>query len=453
MYKVIFLSLLLFCSSMPRIATGQSKVLPRWATTNPISTASVKKAVAAGATLEEARHNAVNILVSQKTTNVYEEGSYQYSLIEKGQAPVEQHSSLVKIAENSAFFKTTKTHEAEDQSYVFCEVSDQDYRQFCDSIYSAIVVEVDSMASRARTLKESGDLFTAASVYCKALQTITPILHKRIIYNDFNLVDVLHEGFIHSMDSINWTFEKKSCPMVPGEDIPVAIYATATYNGKPVPGLPVSFKLSENGKVTSSPMTDASGRAKAHITEAPKADKAELIVSMKKQSLLDLPNHIFSGELPLRLMEQLRTASMPLNAFDPTPFFYMDLSEEDNKCIGDTLNSIMVRNGYKGIKDLNDSDIELKVDCKIEEDGAPTVGKYSMQYHLCNMLVSVKDHRSGKVLSTEEKSNFRMFVPANVDPELLRKNTLEEIFRRMKPSLNDKVKKLEYDKRKVIFSL
>ena len=452
MRKELFLSIV-FSSLVLGTSFGQTKPLPKWATTNPISTATIKRAVASGNTLEEARHNAVNILVSQKANNQYEEGSYQKLLIEKGQSPVEQLSSWVKIAENSSFFKTTKTFVADDQSYIFCEISDQDYRLFSDSIYTAIVAEVDSMALRAKTLKQSGDLFTASTIYCKALQALVPILHKQVLSNDFDLVEVLHEGYLHSMDSIRWSFDRPTCPMVSGEDVPVAIYATATYNDMPVPGLPVSFTLSENGKLNSDAMTDASGKAKVHITEAPKSSMAELIVSMNKQSLLDLPKHIFSGELPLRLMEQLHSARLTLKAFDPTPFYFIDLSEEDSKCIGDSLNSIMDRNGYKKVDEKSGSDIEIKVNCNITADGEPTTGKYQMQYHLCDMTVTISDRRSGKVLATDEKKGLRFFVPANSDAALLRSKALSEILRRLKPSLNDKVKTLQYDKRSVFFGL
>lgn len=451
--KSITLPILFLCCVVPFLTFGQTKPLPKWATTNPISTATVKKAVASGATLDEARHNAVNILVSQKATNRYEEGSYQYTLIERGQSPVEQHSALVKIAEQSAYFKTVKTFEADDQSYISCEISDQDYRAFCDSLYSSTVQIADSMAMRAEALKQAGELFTAADVYCRALQQLVPILHKQIISRDFDLVEVLHQGYLHSMDSIIWTFDRKTCPMVPGEDIPVAIYATATYNGRPVPGLPVSFTLSDGGKLNSSPMTDASGKAKVHITEAPNKDNATLTVSLNKQSLLDLPKHIFSGELPLRLMEQLRTAQLTLKTFDPTPFVYLDLSEEDFATIGDSLMFIIERNGYKCIKDRGAADLELKSKCILERDGSPTTGKYQMQYHLCGMTVAFYDHRSGQTLTTCSKTGLRMFVPANVEEATLRKNALSEIFRRLKPSLDETAKNLQYDKRKVIFSL
>ena len=438
---------------IPAVVVGQSKPLPKWATTNPISTATVTRAVASGSTLKEARHNAVNILVSQKSTSRSEEGSYQYSLIEKGQTPVEQHTSLVKIAENSAFFKTVKTHETDDLSYIYCEISDHDYKVFCDSLYSAIVVRVDSMATHADELKQAGELFSAAEIYCNALRELVPILHKQIIYHDFDLVEVLHQGYLHSMDSIYWSFDRRSCPMVPGEDIPIEIFAKATYNGNPVQGLPVSFSVSDGGKVNHTKMTDGSGRAKLHITEAPKTDKAVVTVSMNKQSLLDLPKHIFSGELPLRLIEQIHSAQMSLFSFDPTPFYYLDLSEDDLKTIGDTLCNIMERNGYRKVMDNKKSDIEISVNCNLTADGIPTQGKYQMQYHMCDMKVSIIDHRSGKLLTSDEKTGLKMFVPANIDQVLLRKNALSEVLRRLKTSLNDKVKGMQYDKRKVIFSL
>ncbi len=449
--KLLF-SFFLF-SMMPVIAVCQYKPLPKWATTNPISTATITRAVASGSTLEEARHNAVNILVSQKTSGRSEEGSYQYSLIEKGQAPVEQHSSLVKIAENSAFFKSVKTHVTDDQSYIYCEISEHDYRLFCDSVYSAIVVLVDSMATRAEELKRTGELFNAAEVYCHALQNLVPILHKQIVYHDFDLVEVLHQGYLHSMDSIYWTFEKKSCPMVPGEDVPVEIFAKATYNGQPVQGLPVSFTVSDGGKVNHVKMTNAEGIAKLHVTEAPKTDKAIVTVSLNKQSLLDLPKHIFSGELPLRLMEQLHTAQMSLFSFDPTPFYYLNLSDDDFKFIGDTLSSIMDANGYKRVTDKKNSDIEIDVSCDILADGTPTQGKYPMQYYSSSMVVTVKDHRSLALLEKDEKKDMRLFVPDNVDSALLRKNAMLLNLRRMKTGLNNKVSKMNYDKRKVIYSL
>ena len=453
MNRFSILTTLLLSTSAVTAVFAQSKVLPKWTTTNPISTATLSKAVSTGTTLEEARHNAVNILVSQRANHKYEAGSYQYQLIERGLSPIEQHTSIVRAAEQSSFFRTVKTHVGDESCYILCEVSNQEYQAFSDSLYHATIAEAASLMSQAQKHKEEGNLFAATTSYCNAIQGLVPMLHRQLIYEEYDLLELLHEGYLHSLDSIYWTFDRTSCPMVPGEDIPIEIFATATYRNIPVIGLPVSFMLSDRGKTNASQSTDANGKAKVHVTQAPGQQHAELSVQMNTQKLLELPKHIFSGELPLRLMDQLNKASLSLKAFDPTPFYSMKLDREDQLSVGDTLTSIMTRNGFKPVADSKSSDINVKLDCTIAPDGTPTEGKYPMQYYTCKMGVTITDSRTNAVLASEDYTGMRMFVPQNSDMEQLRARALSEMLKRIKHNLESRIREMNYDKRKTIYNL
>jgi hypothetical protein len=113
----------------------------------------------------------------------------------------------------------------------------------------------------------------------------------------------------------------------------------------------------------------------------------------------------------------------------------------------------MDSNGYKRVTDKKNSDIEIDVNCDITADGVPTEGKYQMQYYLSSLGVTIKDHRSLSELAKDEKNDLKLFVPANVNPIQLRNNALLLNLRRMKTNLNEKVRNMKYDKRKVIYSL
>ena len=427
--------------------------LPKWITHPVASKANCNVALSSGNTLEEARHSAVNRLIGLAAFTP-QEGSYQYKLLESGDERIDQHKALLAKAEQSAYFRNANTFVTDSACWVQCSVTADDMKAFLDSLYADAGQKVRTMMARADSLKACGDVFTAASVYADAINAVIPVLHLPLSMDDgSDIMTLLHENYKHSLDNIVWQWERELCPMVKGEDLPIALYAVAKVDDKVVPGLPVSFDVTPDGKLTCDNFTDENGRAKTHVTEAPDAETGFLIVTINPQKLSLLPHNIFAGELTAQVTEEAASAQMELKSFDPTPFYYMALDEADIASIGDSITATMQRYSYEPIETEPSSDIVIRLDYNCQPEGNPTTGKYPMQYMSCEMHLLLVDKRTDATLLEVDKLGYRYFVTADTPSAVIRDKTLYEMMKRVRLQFNTRLRDLGFDKRKVVFSI
>lgn len=426
--------------------------LPKWITNPATSDQRCSRALSSGQTLAEARHSALNCLIGVATFTP-KEGSYQYRMLEEGSERIDQHKALLAAAEQSAYFKNTNTLETDSVCWVQCSVTTEDLQAFIDSLHQAAIETSCRLMKRADTLSEEGDIFTAASTYAEAINSVRGVLHLPLMLEDgTDMVAALHDRFTHVLDGVEWEWELSGCPMVPGEDLPKALYAVAKVNGKMVPGLPVSFKVTPDGEMVCDEMTDDKGRAKTHITQAPKAENGQVLVTFNQQKLSQLPNNMFSGELATQVALNTSVQRLNLEAFDPTAFFFLDLTENDKKAIGDTVQTTLERYDLHkvGMPDSTDIVITLAYNCVPEGD--PT-GKYNMQNYICDMQLRLMDLHTETQLMEVEIQGFRRFLSANKAADILRSITLQEMIKRVRLQFNRKLREMDYDKRRLMFNI
>lgn len=441
---------LLLISTLPLAAQNKAS-LPKWITTPPQSTPTSQKVLSTGTSFQEARHNAVNQLIGL-TNLIKEENSYQKRLLDSGREPISQHQALVAAAEQSTFFKNLNTYDQDGQYWVLCEMTSQDLTAFGDSLYTAIKEQTCQYIDKARSLRKEGDLYGAASQYSLALQGIVPMLHKEMATDEGNLVDILHKEYVHSLDNIKLKLDRSECPMVMGEEVPFDIMVSATYNDLPVSALPLTFKISDDGKANENGKTDGRGRAKTRILSAPNKPTGKLSVYTDLLSLSStLPQNIFSMELTQHLALEPEQDQMALTAFDPTPTYFVQIDSLDMECLSDSISSLMKRGGNKPAANASEADLLLKLSVKSEPDGVPTTGKYAMQYYLCDMCMTLTDRRTEAELAKAEKTGLRLFVKAGTDENQLRILAVTELYRRLRTQLNN-ISDVKFDKRKVMYA-
>lgn len=450
MNKFLSVATFILISSFAQDAVAQAK-LPKWVTSEPQSTTSIKRVVTQGSTPEEAHHNAVNRLVSIVFQNQYEEGSYQDNRLSKGLAPIEQHRSIVEKAEQSLAFKTTKAHEADGVYYEQCEVVMKDYQSFRDSLYQDIINTSANALLEARRYKKEGDLYSAASESVEGLKNLLPMIHRPLTFAGEDLVTELHESYLHSLDSIEWRFDLDDCPIVKGEEVPIYLHAMANYRGVPVPGLPVSVALTDNGKITWDDITDTNGRSKIHITQAPATPISQLLVKLDAAKAKEqLPSHPFSTELPLGLSQDMQ-ASMRLTAFDPVPHYYLDMDSLDRVSIGDSIKAIFDRKNYIEVNDRSLAELEVKTVSSVEQASAPTTGKYRMVNYNATLSFEITELKGNNSLLSLTAPSVRLFVPAVTNDEELHQHAVAQLLYRMRSNLMEKTAGFNYDKRKVVW--
>lgn len=431
---------------------AMAQQLPAWVTTPPKSDQALRRSLSSGATLSDARSTALNYLIGMASFTP-QEGSYQQKRLEAGKEKYDQHVALLEAAKNSAFFKTEQTFETDSLCWVLCSIAETDLQAFVDSIYASVLQEAQLLKVKGQQLRLEGDVLAAASSYAEAVRTLVPVIHLPL--NDVDgadLMDGLQADFIHVLDSLTWQWERDSCFMVKDEDLPLPLYATATINGKSVPGLPAYFGLTPEGQLASEEMTDEQGRVKTHVTKAPNAETAELVVGLNQERLPMLPRNLFLDELNVRIGQDADCASLHLVAFDPDPLFYSALSPVDVRAIGDSIYAVMQRYGYKSIDLESESDIILQLEFIATPMEEPKT-KFRFQDMACEIILRIVDRRTEEVLEQVDVNCLPQPRMEKTSDEKFREEALKDnfgVFRlRFIRTVRDE---LNFDKRSLMFA-
>jgi len=446
--KIIALTIALMVSALS--VCGQTRV-PKWVTTTPAPTKTAVKAVGQGATLEEARHNAINILIGG-TTKTPEDNSFQKRLLDSGREPIAQHTALVKAAEQSLFFPTKDKFMNDEGCWVLCEMTTTGLKNFSDSLYTAISALAWSKVRDGRKLQTGGDLLAAAQTYSEALQEVIPMVHKPLTCPEGDLMELLHDGYVHCLDSISVKFDLHESAMICGEEIPRDLLVSAACKGQPVSALPLTFSIDPVGSLAEHAITDGKGRGKTRIIQAPQAQKAFLYVTANLQQMISgLPQNIFSSELSQQIAQCPIGDELVLTAFDPTPTYHLQpLAEGDGSCLADSLKALMKRIKYQPEEQPADADVLLTHAFTYEPEGEASTGKYPMQYFVCSLAITATDRRTQQELAKVEKAGLRLFLKSDVTPDQIQTLATNELYHRLRHQMK-KLSNMNFDKRNVIF--
>lgn len=432
------------------LAYAQQK-MPKW-TSAPTSKG---KTVAMAENREEAKKKAIGQLYDSFGMQT-DESSLRNRLCATDSTLVRyQRNAWVSAAMNTSYFKVTDTLKTETDFWVNCQISEKDLKLFVPELYSQSLQHGSESLTRARFMRENGDILSAAQQYAKGLNEVMPSIHRSMVSDMSGGKDVaieLFDEYLTVLDGIKVEAARTNCPMVKGEEVPLDLsFHITTADGKDIPNLPVKAWIEDkDAKVRCSSMTDRGGIATVRLTKAPMTEESKVWLSIDENSLfLLIPDNVAYNMLKQKVSGQFKSASIDLKAFDPTPTFSIKLDSLDIEQ-EPTLTSLMKKNGFVAADGLGD--LELIMEFQDQMLGMPEKhGDFTLATHRCQLLITVMVRDSKLSLIQYQIKDFDLLQPANKSAVKVRARAIGEMMKQVRIELPEKLAEISYDKRKVMF--
>ena len=430
----------------------KKKAAPKWLTT-PLKAGEV---IASGTSVESAKQAGVEALLGQFVQIDANEPCF-VNMMSKYKLQFDPFQSLLKAALNSSQFKIVNKYEPTDMDsvYVMIKVLPTGFQAFNDSLYKATTEKAIDYLVHARELCDEGDFYGASFDYSKAINTVAPSLYFPMETEEGDLAEVLVKEFSTLFDGISFNFDRNEMPMIPGEDVPVEITLSALKNGKSVQRLPVKIWMRQNdAKISADNATDSKGNAKIHVTQAPKANKANLLAAVDMDQILELPENFATPLLAENLKNNLKQFSIPFVAVDATPTFYIDVDPSDSLQVNSALRALVGEKGlgYREVQKKNEADVLIKLEYTATQGIPQKAGNFKIREDKCGVTLSVVDAITSEKLLTQSIKDFSIKAPETRSAEKVRERAMREMIRPLIADAKLLISTVKYDKRKKIFN-
>ncbi|MBQ0056229.1 MAG: hypothetical protein KBT20_01120 [Bacteroidales bacterium] len=451
--KKFFLSIVLMCG----ITAAVAQKLPKWTTT---PTAKGETA-AMGEDREDAYRKAVTQLFDSFGMTTDPE-SFRQQLFEiDSTLVVDQRTPWVEAAMQSGYFKIKDTLATDTSYWVRCQIKPDELKQYLPELQQSVIQKGQESLTRARFVKDQGDLLLAAQQYAKGLNEVMPCIHKSLPSDALggnDLAKTLFDEFLIVLDGLKLEATRKSSPMVKGEEIPLDLpFHLTSAKGKDVPSITMRAWSDDNGtKVkcsTPASITDHGGIVIAKVTKAPNADSGKINMGVDEKMLfLSIPENVATPLFKAHLTGKFPTASIDLVAFDPTPTIAVTLEERDQE-FAPVIQQIVKQHGLVLAENQETADLELVLDCQSQmlSDAPEKHGDYYLATFRCNMNIVVQVRDSKAHLMEYKITDLDLLQPAYKGEEKIRARALKEMMKQVQRELPDRMSEVSYDKRKVVF--
>lgn len=446
--------LLLIAATCCLVSASAQQKLPKW-TTNPTKDG---KTVAMGEDREDAITKAVGQLYDSFGMQT-DTASLRQRIAETDTTLLKlQRDAWVKAALNTSYIKVTDSLRTDTSYWVNCQITKKDLALLVPELHSNALQHGSEALTRARFVRESGDVLLAAQQYAKGLNEVMSSIHRPLVSETSGGTDIaitLFEEIQTTLDGLKISAARQSCPMVKGEEIPVDLsFHITTADGKDAPNIPVKAWMEDkDAKVRClTATTDRGGIATVRVTKAPETDNSKVWLSVDEKSILLLiPQNVASDLLKNHINGKFDKASIALTAFDPTPTYSVELDELDADHEA-TLSAMMKKQGFKPVADGEVSDLVVTMTYGSEMQGLPEKhGDYTLGTFRCNIEISVSVRDTKLQLLQYKPSELDLLQPANKASNKIRARAVGEMMKEVRNDLPARLTEVSYDKRKVVF--
>lgn len=450
-WKIVWAAVLL-SSPVTAFAQESDKDVPSW-----VSTVSSKnRSVGKGMTKDEARAAAAATILTQMDFSP-ETGSLYAALQASDTVPVDNRQLLAVVAAGSSFLVDKKEFQNDSAVWVLCEMPNAKLKAFIDSVQTSIFEKGTYALEEGRKQKSVGNLYSAAISWAEGLNAVTPLMYRKLPLQDGSeLACALYKEYTSVFNGVKVEINPASgrFPMVKGEKIPTGFRMKISAAGHPVRNFPVKVgfdRTDSEGFVRYDRKTNAAGEADVHVTKAPVADSAVLLLFIDTKAFADIPQTFASWNISSALKTMSDPREIRLVAFDPTPLVYFDVPQEDSVFYCETFRQLIDSCAFRETADPSQADIFMTAVEKGNLSDPYGAGEYQLVSYTSELCVKMYVKETKQEIATHSVSDFKVTQPAAKELGRIRNFAISAMMKKLSLEMSPKMPAVSYDKRSVVY--
>lgn len=351
----------------------------------------------------------------------------------------------------------TRSGEWEDAENYWCyySVKETEFNTYFKAFEDSVIVRTSDLWHTGLKHKENGEVYKAAVCFAQALDAITPLFYKeeKVVENgqEFDLLKAVYDSYMHAYDDMILTPSVNVIPAVLNEGVPVNFKVTASQNSVPLKNIAI-YADANAVSLEVHKQTDSHGVSHFRVVNVVPADgKNRVVFSFDDKGLLDVPSTFASEQFRNRTFSE---SSVTFDFFNPQVSVCMNVTPADSSVV-ETLTTLLGTRDDMILADSpEDADLELKVSLSNSlENGTVSTGKYSVSQYSASCRVQMRALETDSVIMEYSVEDMKVMVPASRTEEKAARTAYREISRVLSRELARPVAEIDYDKRKINWSV
>lgn len=421
---------------------------PEWVTQRPVSD---KEYIGIGIAklsdndyMKIAAQNALSDIASQVATKVENESFLHTVDVDGKSRQLFEDKIISKMAAWIEGAELKDSYTDSDKYYVYYTLDKKLHKKNSDARRSEAIEKGVDYLNKGRAAEESSNLTQAVQLYGKGLETVEPwiFLNLSTTLNGRN-VDVaaeLYDAYINVFSGMALTTNTVNVEGESFKAIKLPIAACLSRNGVVVPNVKLTAKfVTGSGAITPSIETDYNGTAEFYITNITSKEQIQEV----RISIDDS----FIAALPKSYRELLQNQNWPtakvtvtLSKSATTAYLYMN-EQNDLEGIERYVGKILANNHFTITEDPDAAECFIDVSTKMEL-GETVKGKYDLNSCYCTILIKIYNNSNQTLLLDYSENRVKVLVPENKSAEETITMCINEVMKRVKRNLPNKMKKM-----------
>lgn len=421
---------------------------PEWVTQRPVSD---KEYIGIGIAklsdndyMKIAAQNALSDIASQVATKVENESFLHTVDVDGKSRQLFEDKIISKMAAWIEGAELKDSYTDSDKYYVYYTLDKKLHKKNSDARRSEAIEKGVDYLNKGRAAEESSNLTQAVQLYGKGLETVEPwiFLNLSTTLNGRN-VDVaaeLYDAYINVFSGMALTTNTVNVEGESFKAIKLPIAACLSRNGVVVPNVKLTAKFATgSGAITPSIETDYNGTAEFYITNITSKEQIQEV----RISIDDS----FIAALPKSYRELLQNQNWPtakvtvtLSKSATTAYLYMN-EQNDLEGIERYVGKILANNHFTITEDPDAAECFIDVSTKMEL-GETVKGKYDLNSCYCTILIKIYNNSNQTLLLDYSENRVKVLVPENKSAEETITMCINEVMKRVKRNLPNKMKKM-----------
>lgn len=421
---------------------------PAWVTQRPVSD---KEYIGIGIAklsdndyMKIASQNALADIASQVATKVENESFLHTVDVDGKSRQLFEDKIISKMAAWIEGAELKDSYSSNDKYYVYYTLDKKVHKKNSDARRNEAIAKGVDYLKKGRSAEESSNLTQAVQLYGKGLEAVEPWiflnLSTTINGKDIDVAAELYDAYINVFSGMALTTNTVNVEGESFKAIKLPIAACLSRNGIVVPNVKLTAKFATgSGAITPSIETDYNGTAEFYITNITSKEQIQEV----RISIDDS----FIAALPKSYRELLQNQNWPtakvtvtLSKSATTAYLYMN-EQNDLEGIESYVGKILANNHFTITEDPDAAECFIDISTKMEL-GETVKGKYDLNSCYCTILIKIYNNSNQTLLLDYSENRVKVLVPENKSAEETISMCINEVMKRVKRNLPNKMKKM-----------
>lgn len=394
--------------------------------------------------MKVAAQNALSDIASQVATKVENESFLHTVDVDGKSRQLFEDKIISKMAAWIEGAELKDSYTDSDKYYVYYTLDKKLHKKNSDARRNEAIAKGVDYLNKGRAAEESSNLTQAVQLYGKGLEAVEPWiflnLNTTLNGKDIDVAAELYDAYINVFSGMALTTNTVNVEGESFKAIKLPIAACLSRNGVVVPNVKLTAKfVTGSGAITPPIETDYNGTAEFYITNITSKEQIQEV----RISIDDS----FIAALPKSYRELLRNQNWPtakvtvtLSKSATTAYLYMN-EQNDLEGIERYVGKILANNHFTITEDPDAAECFIDISTTMEL-GETVKGKYDLNSCYCTILIKIYNNSNETLLLDYSENRVKVLVPENKSAEETITMCINEVMKRVKRNLPNKMKKM-----------